>query len=470
MPLVLNNTNVEIHFRHMLFFYNGRYYLFFIDDLGAGQYVYYKQATSIDGLASAVSTIISGIATVVQAQADVYLDETSGVWSLVYYAASGVVYKRIYFAIGSFNGDGSLNKTDEYIIAGGAIGFNGVFNPHIIKIANDRWVMTYTFQDFITANRTFYHLYSNNNYPTAVGEWTSNSLAMLRTATPDYGISQIGLDDNYLLVYVLDVGSNLCVRRYDISTGVLAAQNASGLVTGGRYSSPLCDSLGNMHICIHVGADITHVEFNGATNTWSSEVITTIITAIMGITLTITSDDELYCTFSDKDGATYDLRCFVKTYGGSWVEKDESTEPEFNDIADFNNSPVAPYRCDRRYVAWNNVNDLYADLFDYIVVEFSVNTQNGQSPLTVQFTSDISSSVDTIYWDFGDGSDIVYNELNPIHIYNMAGYYYPIMYIISGGVLYSYTGDLITVTGYSFVPNPSSGKAPLKVNYTVSQV
>ena len=49
---------------------------------------------------------------------------------------------------------------------------------------------------------------------------------------------------------------------------------------------------------------------------------------------------------------------------------------------------------------------------------FTATPASGETPLTVQFNSEISGAPDRIIWNFGDGS-ILEGELNPVHIYDI---------------------------------------------------
>jgi len=56
-----------------------------------------------------------------------------------------------------------------------------------------------------------------------------------------------------------------------------------------------------------------------------------------------------------------------------------------------------------------------------IKVDFSADIISGLIPHTVSFISNIEGEIDSIEWDFGDGS--ISNLLNPVHTYNEAGSY-----------------------------------------------
>lgn len=55
------------------------------------------------------------------------------------------------------------------------------------------------------------------------------------------------------------------------------------------------------------------------------------------------------------------------------------------------------------------------------VAAFTSNIQSGNSPLTVTFTDQSTNSPTSWLWDFGDGTTST--DKNPVHIFNLAGYY-----------------------------------------------
>jgi PKD repeat protein len=56
---------------------------------------------------------------------------------------------------------------------------------------------------------------------------------------------------------------------------------------------------------------------------------------------------------------------------------------------------------------------------------FRINPTEGPVPLTVQFTDKSTGSPTSWYWDFGDGTTSTLQ--NPVHSYNTAGTYIPIL-------------------------------------------
>ncbi len=100
--------------------------------------------------------------------------------------------------------------------------------------------------------------------------------------------------------------------------------------------------------------------------------------------------------------------------------------------------------------------------------DFSGTPTSGCAPLTVTFTDLSSGEVTSWDWSFGDGGTST--DQNPVYIYNTAGNY-TVSLTVSGPE----GSDIETKTGYisvydapvaNFVGSPTSGDAPLTVNFT----
>lgn len=107
-----------------------------------------------------------------------------------------------------------------------------------------------------------------------------------------------------------------------------------------------------------------------------------------------------------------------------------------------------------------------------ITAEFTSSTQNGEVPLSVDFTDNSSGDVTTWSWDFGDGGSST--SQNPSHTYSNAG-----TYSVSLTASNACGTDTETKTNYITVTEPScdapvaafssniqSGDAPLNVSFT----
>ncbi|MDR7665260.1 PKD domain-containing protein [Methanosarcina sp. Z-7115] len=116
---------------------------------------------------------------------------------------------------------------------------------------------------------------------------------------------------------------------------------------------------------------------------------------------------------------------------------------------------------------------------NYITVEsaapnadFSASPTSGNALLTVKFTDKSTGSPTAWKWSFGDGSALV-TEYNPIHIYSKPG-----TYTVKETVSNAAGKDTEIKTNYitvkaapikpvaAFSASPTSGKAPLKVQFT----
>ncbi len=81
------------------------------------------------------------------------------------------------------------------------------------------------------------------------------------------------------------------------------------------------------------------------------------------------------------------------------------------------------------------------------VADFSMSTSSGRAPLTVYFTDLSTGSVDSWWWEFGDGSTS--SSQNPVHRYTYAGTY------------------AVTLTVYPFLPPGSAMVNPSEKTATV---
>ena len=104
--------------------------------------------------------------------------------------------------------------------------------------------------------------------------------------------------------------------------------------------------------------------------------------------------------------------------------------------------------------------------------DFSASATSGNAPLTVKFTDKSTGSPTAWKWSFGDGSALV-TKYNPIHIYSKPG-----TYTVKETVSNAAGKDTEIKTNYitvkaapikpvaAFSASPTSGKAPLKVQFT----
>ncbi len=101
---------------------------------------------------------------------------------------------------------------------------------------------------------------------------------------------------------------------------------------------------------------------------------------------------------------------------------------------------------------------------------FAANPSSGQAPLAVNFTDQSSGPVNSWSWNFGDGATST--AQNPSHTYNSAGSFTATLTVNGSSGQTSSTSQTITVTNApspvsaSFAANPTSGQAPLAVQFT----
>ena len=105
------------------------------------------------------------------------------------------------------------------------------------------------------------------------------------------------------------------------------------------------------------------------------------------------------------------------------------------------------------------------------VANFVGSPTSGNAPLTVNFTDQSTGSIDSWSWDFGDGGTST--AQNPSHTYNSEGTYTVSLTVTGPGGSDTETKvDYITATSTppapvaDFVGSPTSGTAPLTVNFT----
>jgi beta propeller repeat protein len=104
------------------------------------------------------------------------------------------------------------------------------------------------------------------------------------------------------------------------------------------------------------------------------------------------------------------------------------------------------------------------------VANFSASPISGKAPLKVKFISTSTGSPTAWKWNFGDGSDMVF-EQNPEHTYSTAG-----IYTVKNTPINAYGRDTAIKTNYirvqavplktAFSASSTSGYAPLKVTFT----
>lgn len=104
--------------------------------------------------------------------------------------------------------------------------------------------------------------------------------------------------------------------------------------------------------------------------------------------------------------------------------------------------------------------------------DFFASPKSGPGDLTVQFTDDSTGIITSWSWDFGDGGTS--EDRNPAYTYphnNEPLGYYSVTLTVTGpeGSDSEVKNDYIEVWGppvAGFFGNPTSGPAPLKVNFT----
>ena len=103
-----------------------------------------------------------------------------------------------------------------------------------------------------------------------------------------------------------------------------------------------------------------------------------------------------------------------------------------------------------------------------VTASFAVNPSSGMTPLTVQFTDQSTGPVTVWNWNFGDGATSA--SRNPTHTYASPGIFTAQLIVTGSSGQNNNVSHTITVTNVSpviasFAVNPSSGQAPLTVQF-----
>ncbi len=105
------------------------------------------------------------------------------------------------------------------------------------------------------------------------------------------------------------------------------------------------------------------------------------------------------------------------------------------------------------------------------VAGFTLDTNTGTAPLTVNFTNASTGDNLTYAWDFGDGSPVV-ADANPPHEYSVAGVYNVTLTATNSAGSNTSAPQAITVNAAAVAPvagftlDTNTGDAPLTVNFT----
>ncbi len=141
-------------------------------------------------------------------------------------------------------------------------------------------------------------------------------------------------------------------------------------------------------------------------------------------------------------------------FGDGTTSTDENPTHTYNSVGNYSVSLTAFNTLGNNTLRQNNL----ITVFTTPVANFTTNTTNGASPLTVQFTDTSSNNPTSWLWDFGDGTTSM--DENPTHTYNSVDKY--TVTLIATNIAGSST---LTQTNYINVYN---GTAP-SVNATPDQ-
>ena len=126
-----------------------------------------------------------------------------------------------------------------------------------------------------------------------------------------------------------------------------------------------------------------------------------------------------------------------------------------------------------KVVVGDNFGTVYTDLLGAPTASFSASPTNGVAPLGVTFTDTSTGSISNWFWSFGDGGTTNLATNSVLYTYNTAGVY-SVTEIVSGsgGSSTDTVANYITVVTpppvANFMASPTSGAAPLTVNFADS--
>ena len=159
-----------------------------------------------------------------------------------------------------------------------------------------------------------------------------------------------------------------------------------------------------------------------------------------------------------------------------WSFGDGNTSTEKNPVHTFNKSGLYSIKL----TASNEKGSNALTKSSYIAVssvlntpvsKFSASPTSGKAPLTVRFTDQSTGSPTSWKWTFGDGNTST--EKNPVHTYNKTGLYSVTLTASNANgsnaltkSSYIAVSSVLNTPVTSFSASPTSGKAPLTVDFT----
>ena len=491
MPIIVNNTHgsnsVRYSFQRKIFKRNGQFYLFWADDISGSQTLFYRFAGSIAALVDA-----SSHQAVNPAHSDSQFGDNYDVLFDADHDRVGIAWmtnieanaSRLYFKIGTFASDGTINWGEESLVDPQA--YPEFDNPVLGRSASGRWgiFLKRTGDDGAIA----VPFYSASTATPGSGDWQDRGNQVPGDPGGSYAayrISQVGLNGDDLLLIYKGENRTLVARRWN-GTSLGDPKVAEVNIREQTISAPVIDSAGNVHlVCFDNRSNprFHHLRYQSANNTW---LILGSFTSPAGDdtqspALQIDGEDRLHLFFKNHD----QQRMHYLTYAdGAWSDATSGLSGELAaGYQDLRQTPVsAAYGADEVMVAWSNEasnrNELWMAGLPLTpavgpTADFNANPTTGTVPLAVQFSDQSTAGTNPItswQWDFGDGGTS--SEQNPQHIYATAGTY-TVKLTVSDGTLSDteVKQNYITVPAVvgptaGFSANPTSGTAPLTVQFS----
>ena len=453
MPIIVNNTHgsnsVRYSFQRKIFKRNGQFYLFWADDISGSQTLFYRFAGSIAALVDA-----SSHQAVNPAHSDSQFGDNYDVLFDADHDRVGIAWmtnieanaSRLYFKIGTFASDGTINWGEESLVDPQA--YPEFDNPVLGRSASGRWgiFLKRTGDDGAIA----VPFYSASTATPGSGDWQDRGNQVPGDPGGSYAayrISQVGLNGDDLLLIYKGENRTLVARRWN-GTSLGDPKVAEVDIREQTISAPVIDSAGNVHlVCFDNRSNprFHHLRYQSANNTW---LILGSFTSPAGDdtqspALQIDGEDRLHLFFKNHD----QQRMHYLTYAdGAWSDATSGLSGELAaGYQDLRQTPVsAAYGADEVMVAWSNEasnrNELWMAGLPLTpavgpTADFNANPTTGTVPLAVQFSDQSTAGTNPItswQWDFGDGGTS--SEQNPQHIYATAGTY-TVKLTVSDGTL-----------------------------------
>ncbi len=492
----LSNASVRLSFQRKIFKRQGKYYLFWADQISGDSQLFYRCANSVPALAdeeNRSATTAENSLSQYGNYYDVHYDDVNQRVGIAWVkrTSSDPDQRELYFKYGDFAADGTINwagehKVDETVLP-------EYRDPTLGRSASGKWGIFLKRFDGNDYQAAFYTC--NSATPSGTPNWQDQGnipSGDLSDAYRPHRVCQVGNSgDDLLLTY--RVGREMAARRWNGST--LEAEktvNADVDTKARTISPPVVDNDGNVHLlCFNDRDDfvIKHIVFSAGDNDWQSNVGEFASPAgkhTDSLTLQIDGNQHLHTIFKKRTrgGDPPETFYHFANDGSGWIDHSSNLSGDLaQGYRDMRETPTMAQNCpDELLVAWVNetdddVNELWMDGVPVVIIRppvaaFSADPMTGSAPLAVSFTDQSqagSSPITSWAWDFGDGNSS--SDQNPSHTYAAPGEY-TVKLTVSDGSLSDTATAQTPITVNAVGPTaqlaftPGSGAPPLTVNFT----